>query len=100
MPEAKLLLKVEGLRVQFETERGTVHAVDGIDLEVNAGEAVGIVGESGSGKSMTALSILRLVPPAGRIATGTILFDGINLLDRSDREMRAVRFSQIAMIFQ
>ena len=94
------LLTVEGLRVQFVIERGPVRAVDGVDFDVNLGEAVGIVGESGSGKSMTALSILRLVPASGRIADGAIRFAGVDLLKLSNREMQAVRFSEIALIFQ
>jgi oligopeptide/dipeptide ABC transporter ATP-binding protein len=95
------LLDVRDLRVQFGTEDGTVHAVDGVSLSVGPGETLGIVGESGSGKSVTALSILRLIPtPPGRIAGGEILFGGRNLLGISEEAMRSVRGNDIAMVFQ
>jgi oligopeptide/dipeptide ABC transporter ATP-binding protein len=95
------LLEVEDLRTQFTTRRGTVRAVDGVSFSLNRGETLGIVGESGSGKSMTALSIMRLVPaPAGRIAGGVIRLDGVDLTTLSEREMRRIRGGRIAMIFQ
>ena len=95
------ILEVRGLRTHFETERGTVRAVDGVDLRVEAGRTVGVVGESGCGKSVLALSILRLVPsPPGRIAGGEILLNGRNLLALSEEEMRKIRGREISMIFQ
>ena len=95
------LLSVRGLTTRFRTERGTVTAVDDVSFDVAAGETVAIVGESGSGKSVTALSILRLIPdPPGRIVSGQILFDGSDLLGLDDRGIRAIRGNRIAMIFQ
>jgi oligopeptide transport system ATP-binding protein len=92
---------VRGLTTRFRTERGTVTAVDDVSFDVHAGETVAIVGESGSGKSVTALSILRLIPdPPGRIVGGQILFDGTDLLGLDDRGIRAIRGNRIAMIFQ
>ena len=95
------LLSVRGLTTRFRTERGTVTAVDDVSFDVNAGETVAIVGESGSGKSVTALSILRLIPdPPGKIIGGEILFDGTDLVKLDDRSIRAIRGNRIAMIFQ
>ena len=95
------LLKVENLKTYFVVRRGIVKAVDGASFSLNHGESVGIVGESGCGKSMTALSILRLVPqPAGKIVGGRIMFEGEDLLTRSDREMRKIRGAKIAMVLQ
>ena len=94
------LLSVEGLDVRFWTDRGTVHAVNGISFEIAAGETLGIVGESGCGKSVTALATLGLLPRAGRATGGTAHFDGSDLLTMSDRELRDVRGKEIAMIFQ
>jgi oligopeptide/dipeptide ABC transporter ATP-binding protein len=96
-----VLLEVRGLRTVFDTEAGTAPAVDGIDFAVDEGETVGIVGESGCGKSVTALSILRLVPePPGRIAAGSIGLDGRDLLALDAESMRRVRGNDVAMIFQ
>ena len=94
------MLEVENLRVQFHSRHGVVRAVDGVSFTLEAGEVVGIVGESGSGKSVTALSLLRLLPKAARIMSGQIRFDGRNLLALSEREMRKIRGNQIAMVFQ
>ena len=95
------ILEVRDLRTHFETERGIVRAVDGVDLRVGAGRTVGVVGESGCGKSVLALSILRLVPsPPGRIAGGKILLNGRDLLALSEAEMRQIRGREISMIFQ
>ncbi len=95
------LLEVKNLTTRFRTERGTVTAVDGVSFHVDPGETLAIVGESGSGKSVTALSVLRLIPdPPGRIESGEILFDGIDLVKLDDPGIRAVRGNKIAMIFQ
>jgi oligopeptide transport system ATP-binding protein len=95
------LLEVSDVTTEFRTARGTIRAIDAISFQVNAGETLAIVGESGSGKSVTALSIMRLVPnPPGRIAGGSIRFDGQELLSLSEPAMRAIRGNQIAMIFQ
>ena len=95
------LLSVRGLTTRFRTDRGMLAAVDDVSFDVAAGETVAIVGESGSGKSVTALSVLRLIPaPPGEIAAGQILFDGKDLLRLSEREMQAIRGNRIAMIFQ
>ena len=96
-----VLLQVENLRTQFYTSAGTVRAVDGISYTVNEGETVGIVGESGCGKSVGALSILRLIPdPPGKIASGSIRFQGKDILAMSDEELRNLRGAQISMVFQ
>ncbi|MGE5270572.1 MAG: ABC transporter ATP-binding protein [Thiohalocapsa sp.] len=95
------LLEVADLETHFFTEAGIVRAVDGVSWQVRAGETLGVVGESGCGKSVTALSVLRLIPdPPGRIVGGAIRFEGKNLLDLGDREMEAVRGNRISMIFQ
>ena len=95
------LLSIRGLRTYFDTEAGVAKAVDGIDLDIRPGEVLGLVGESGSGKSVTALSVLRLIPsPPGRIVGGEVLFKGRNLLDLPWEEIRKVRGSEISMIFQ
>jgi peptide/nickel transport system ATP-binding protein len=94
------LLTIEGLRTTFRTQNGEIAAVDGVDLSVAKGRTLGIVGESGCGKSILSLSVMRLVPPPGRIAGGRISFDGRNLLDLSPAEMRDLRGNRIAMIFQ
>ena len=97
----KPLLSVRNLVTRFRTGRGTITAVDHVSFDVAAGETLAIVGESGSGKSVTALSILRLIPdPPGQIESGEILFDGKDLLKLSDQEIREVRGNRIAMIFQ
>ena len=95
------VLKVEDLQTYFFTRAGIIKAVDGISFELKQGETLGIVGESGSGKSMTAWSILGLVPkPSGRIVGGRILYQGENLLDKSDSEMQQIRGSGICMVMQ
>jgi oligopeptide/dipeptide ABC transporter ATP-binding protein len=94
------LLAVEDLRVHFWTGGGTVHAVNGISFEIGPGETLGIVGESGCGKSVTALALLGLLPRAGRVRTGSALFDGRDLLQLNQRALRRIRGRQIAMIFQ
>jgi oligopeptide/dipeptide ABC transporter ATP-binding protein len=95
------LLEVEDLQTYFFTDEGTVRAVDGVSWGIDEGETLALVGESGCGKSVTAMSILRLIPnPPGRIVGGSITFDGLDLLNVSDAEMRAIRGNRIAMIFQ
>jgi len=94
------LLQVEHLTTVFDTDRGAVAAVDDVSFEIRAGETLGLVGESGSGKSVTALSIMRLVQPPGRIAGGRLLFKGRDLLTLDDRQMRGVRGAEISLIFQ
>lgn len=95
------LLEVKNLRTTFTTDEGVFSAVDDVSFEVEKGETVGLVGESGCGKSVTALSILRLVQsPPGKIADGEIIFDGVDLLKLSEREMRKIRGDRISMIFQ
>src|SRR5580704_16148870 len=94
------LLSVTGLRTVFRTSGGDVAAVDGVDISVGRGRTLGIVGESGCGKSVLSLSVMRLVPPPGRIAAGQIMFAGRYLLDLSPAHMRDIRGNRIAMIFQ
>jgi oligopeptide/dipeptide ABC transporter ATP-binding protein len=94
------LLSVEDLRVEFWTQRGTVHAVNGISFDIAPGETLGIVGESGCGKSVTSLALLGILPRAGRIAGGTAMFGDRDLFTLSDRELRRIRGRDIAMIFQ
>jgi oligopeptide transport system ATP-binding protein len=94
------LLAVEGLEVRFWTNRGTVHAVNGVSFEIASGETLGIVGESGCGKSVTSLAILGLLPRAGRATAGSARLEGRELLALSDRELRSVRGREVAMIFQ
>jgi len=94
------LLEVDDLRTYFKTRAGEVHAVDGVSIAVERGKTLGIVGESGCGKSVTALSIMGLLPPSGRIVSGSIRFDGRELTRMSQRELEDIRGRQIAMIFQ
>ncbi len=94
------LLEVRDLVTEFVTARGVVRAVDGVSLSVAAGKTLGVVGESGCGKSVTALSIMRLVAPPGRIAGGSVYYAGSNLTTVSETAMRAIRGNRIAMIFQ
>ncbi|NPV03177.1 MAG: ABC transporter ATP-binding protein [Syntrophaceae bacterium] len=95
------ILKIESLSTHFETARGSVKAVDGVDLRLDEGDTLGIVGESGCGKTVLALSVMRLVPrPPGRIVSGRVLFEGEDLLALSEEQMRRVRGKRISMIFQ
>jgi oligopeptide/dipeptide ABC transporter ATP-binding protein len=96
------LLELQDLSTHYVSARGArvVRAVEGVSLRINAGETLGIVGESGSGKSTLALTILRLLPPAARVASGRMLFEGEDLLQKSDADMRRVRGKRIAMILQ
>jgi len=95
------LLELDNLKVYFHTQDGVVKAVDGVSFALNPGQTLGIVGESGSGKSVTAMSILGLVPmPPGRIHGGDIRFKGVSLLNMNDEQLRVIRGNHIAMIFQ
>ena len=97
----ELLLDIRGLRTQFFTDDGLARAVDGVSYSLEKGETVGVVGESGCGKSVTALSVLRLIPdPPGKIVDGEIIFEGTNLLELSSADMRRIRGNDISMIFQ
>src|ERR1700688_3017137 len=94
------LLEVQNLQTHFRTPEGINRAVDGVSFHVNEGETLAIVGESGCGKSVTAMSLMRLIPePPGKIA-GSVRFQGKDLLQLSEREMRAIRGNDISMIFQ
>ena len=98
---AQQLLEVQDLHTQFFTRDGVVRAVDGVSFELAPGETLGIVGESGCGKSVTALSLMRLIPqPPGKIVKGSIVFDGADVLKMDDDEVRGIRGNHIAMIFQ
>src|ERR1051326_4836667 len=95
------LLEVRGLKTYVHTSMGVVKAVDGVSFDVKQGETVALVGESGCGKTMTALSVMRLIPrPQAETTGGEIRFEGKNLLDLDDEEMRRIRGAEIAMIFQ
>ncbi|MGA2460517.1 MAG: ABC transporter ATP-binding protein [Candidatus Bathyarchaeia archaeon] len=94
------LLELSSLRTYFFTEAGVVKALDGISLEVNRGQTIGLVGESGSGKSVTAQSVLRIVPRPGRIVDGSIRFEGEDLLSKSESDMRKLRGRKMAIVFQ
>jgi oligopeptide/dipeptide ABC transporter ATP-binding protein len=97
---AERLLEVKGLKVQFATEDGIVHAVDGVDLTLDRGQVLGIVGESGSGKSVTAMTLLGLTRAPNTRFEGEVLYKGRDLLKLSEAELRQVRGGEIAMIFQ
>src|ERR1700752_2043587 len=93
-------MKVENLSTVLDVPAGELRAVDGISFELKAGECFALVGESGSGKSMTALSLMRLLPEAGRIAGGRVELGGVDLLGLPEAAMRAVRGKRVSMIFQ
>jgi len=94
------LLDVQGLETHFATAQGVLRAVDGVSFAIERGEVLGLVGESGCGKSVTSLSIMRLVPPPGRVAACRVLFEGEDLLAKDAEAMRRVRGARIAMVFQ
>jgi oligopeptide/dipeptide ABC transporter ATP-binding protein len=100
VPRREPLLSVEDLRVEFWTSRGTVYAVNGITFDIPPGETLGIVGESGCGKSVTSLALLGILSRAGRVVGGTAMFDGRDLLELDDSQLRRIRGRDIAMIFQ
>jgi oligopeptide transport system ATP-binding protein len=99
-PAEPPLLRVRGLKTCFPTRKGLVRAVDGVSFDLKAGETLGIVGESGCGKSVTALSLVRLVAPPGRVVDGEVVFEGRDLLKLSDGDLRRVRGGRIGFIFQ
>ena len=94
------LLEVRNLRTQFKTDMGTLTAVDNLSFSLDENEVLAIVGESACGKSVTSLSILRLIPPPGKIVDGEIMYRGENLLQKNEKEMNAIRGQEISMIFQ
>jgi oligopeptide/dipeptide ABC transporter ATP-binding protein len=94
------VLEVSGLTTRFATPHGAITAVDGVSFAVNRGETLGLVGESGSGKSVTAMSILRLVAPPGRIESGAVVLDGTDLMTLNEEQMRQRRGTQVGMVFQ
>ena len=99
--ERKPLLEVKNLKTWFYTPDGVVKAVNGVSFTLNEGEALGLVGESGCGKSVSAMSLMRLIPtPPGRIVEGEVIFDGKDLLKLNDEGIRRIRGNDIAMIFQ
>jgi peptide/nickel transport system ATP-binding protein/oligopeptide transport system ATP-binding protein len=101
MSSATSILEIQGLKTYFETARGTIKAVDGVDLSLEKGDTLGVVGESGGGKTVRAVSIMKLVPkPAGRIVAGKIIFNGTDLVPLNESSMRGIRGKDISMIFQ
>ena len=100
-PPGQRLLEISGLRTYFASDEGMVHAVDGVDLAIDAGETLGVVGESGCGKTVTALSVLKLIAiPPGRIVAGRILWQGRDLVPLRPDEMRPIRSKEIGIVFQ
>jgi len=98
---AERLLDVKNLKTYFFTDEGVVRAVDGVDLYINQGETLGVVGESGCGKSVTALSIMKLIPqPPGKIVEGEILYNGVDLVTLPANKLRKIRGKEISMVFQ
>jgi peptide/nickel transport system ATP-binding protein len=100
MLPAKPVLEVRDLRTYYQTLRGPVKAVDGVSFDLRPGERFGLIGESGSGKSTVALSLMQLIRPPGRIESGEIILDGVDLLSLSDEALRQYRLAEIAMIHQ
>ena len=98
--KSRVALRVENLRVAYHTSRGPVRAVEGVGFQLRAGERLGLVGESGSGKSTTAMALMRLIRPPGRIEAGRVELDELDLLALSEEKMRGVRFSRISLIPQ
>lgn len=101
MTDGDRVLEVDGLKTRFNTQDGTVYAVNGVSFDLHEGEFLGVVGESGSGKSVSMMSLLRLIPmPPGQIIDGSVMFDGRNLLEIDPRDLRDVRGGEIGFIFQ
>ncbi|MHA2407357.1 MAG: ABC transporter ATP-binding protein, partial [Candidatus Ranarchaeia archaeon] len=96
----KKILKIEQLKTYFYTWAGIVKAVDGVNIDVNEGETLGIVGESGSGKSVTALSVINIIPSPGKIVEGKIIYKGENLLEQTENDLQKIRGKEISYIFQ
>jgi len=96
----EITIKISGLHTEISTDSGTIKAVDDVGFHIEKGKVLGLIGESGSGKTMTAMSILRLVPPPGRITRGNIIFEGRDLLNFTKKEMESIRGNRIGMIFQ
>jgi len=95
------LLEIKGLKTHFKTEDGWLHAVDGVDMAIEAGQTLGVVGESGCGKSVTAKTVMKLIDmPPGKIIAGQVLWQGRDLVPLSANEMRKIRAKEIAIIFQ
>src|SRR5215470_19659466 len=95
------LLEIRGLKTHFATDDGWLHAVDGVDITIDQGETVAVVGESGCGKTVTAMSVLKLIPmPPGRIVEGRVLWQGRDLVPLNADAMRSVRAKEIAIVFQ
>src|SRR5688500_11605979 len=94
------LLSVRDLEIKFSTRKSTVHAVNGISFDLEAGQTLGIVGESGCGKSVSSLAMLGILPKAGRVTGGEVLFEGNDLLKMPDSKLRQIRGRDIAMVFQ
>ena len=94
------LLEIKNLHSYFNTKRGLIRAVDGVDLSIEEGQTLGVVGESGSGKSQTAMSILQLFEKNQKIYNGSIMFDGVELTELSRKEMEHIRGNEISIIFQ
>src|SRR6476646_9745412 len=98
---AERLLEINGLKTYFDTDDGTVRAVDGVDLAIDRGETLGVVGESGCGKTVTAMTVLKLIQmPPGRIVEGSVMWQGHDLVPLDAEEMRKIRSKEIAIIFQ
>ena len=101
MEDRQYCVDIKDLSVVFATSDGVVHAINGADLKIEKGKTLGLVGETGAGKTTTALSILRLIPdPPGKITNGTIMLEGKNIFDYTEKEMESIRGSQVSMIFQ
>ncbi len=101
MPKENELLKINDLTVSFATEKGPAKVIENISFALDRGKTLGLVGESGCGKSVTAMSVMRLLPcPPSRVDSGDILFDGVNVLSLTDKDMRKIRGNRIGMIFQ
>ena len=94
------LLSVRDLEVKFSTRKATIHAVNGVSFDLEPGETLGIVGESGSGKSVTSLAMLGILPRQGRVTAGSVEFQGADMVKMSDKDLRAIRGNDIAMVFQ